>query len=118
HRLLPPTYWQCVVVSCSEPTVLALPSFPTRRSSDLRIDQATLAADRAQQPAAVLVIHLQLFRLLAETLGQAFADELIGAMVHRRSEEHTSELQSRENLVCRLLREKKKRHPGYTDLLG
>src|SRR5690606_40934396 len=25
----------------------------------------------------------------------------------RRSEEHTSELQSRENLVCRLLREKK-----------
>src|SRR5690606_41828632 len=28
---------------------------------------------------------------------------------HARSEEHTSELQSRENLVCRLLLEKKKR---------
>src|SRR5690606_41706785 len=28
--------------------------------------------------------------------------------VRARSEEHTSELQSRENLVCRLLREKKK----------
>src|SRR5690606_40016213 len=28
--------------------------------------------------------------------------------VHVRSEEHTSELQSRENLVCRLLLEKKK----------
>src|SRR5690606_40139065 len=28
---------------------------------------------------------------------------------HERSEEHTSELQSRENLVCRLLLEKKKR---------
>ena len=27
-----------------------------------------------------------------------------------RSEEHTSELQSRENLVCRLLREKKKKN--------
>src|SRR5436309_8986467 len=27
-----------------------------------------------------------------------------------RSEEHTSELQSRENLVCRLLLEKKKHH--------
>src|SRR5690606_39851498 len=27
---------------------------------------------------------------------------------YRRSEEHTSELQSRENLVCRLLIEKKK----------
>src|SRR5690606_42058651 len=30
-----------------------------------------------------------------------------------RSEEHTSELQSRENLVCRLLLEKKKK-PKYT----
>src|SRR5690606_39584831 len=29
---------------------------------------------------------------------------------HRRSEEHTSELQSREKLVCRLLLEKKKLH--------
>src|SRR5690606_39614156 len=29
------------------------------------------------------------------------------AVVLRRSEEHTSELQSRENLVCRLLLEKK-----------
>src|SRR2546430_5845757 len=28
-----------------------------------------------------------------------------------RSEEHTSELQSQSNLVCRLLLEKKKRHP-------
>src|SRR2546430_5556134 len=30
----------------------------------------------------------------------------------RRSEEHTSELQSQSNLVCRLLLEKKKRIPG------
>src|SRR5690606_20106293 len=30
------------------------------------------------------------------------------AIRHMRSEEHTSELQSRENLVCRLLLEKKK----------
>src|SRR6266700_4323268 len=30
----------------------------------------------------------------------------------RRSEEHTSELQSRENLVCRLLLEKKKNKLG------
>src|SRR3712207_8653598 len=29
--------------------------------------------------------------------------------LHRRSEEHTSELQSRQYLVCRLLLEKKKR---------
>src|SRR5690606_41777944 len=31
-----------------------------------------------------------------------------GDRLRRRSEEHTSELQSRENLVCRLLLEKKK----------
>src|SRR2546430_7662460 len=29
---------------------------------------------------------------------------------HERSEEHTSELQSQSNLVCRLLLEKKKKH--------
>src|SRR5690606_40886989 len=31
----------------------------------------------------------------------------VGGVGEDRSEEHTSELQSRENLVCRLLREKK-----------
>src|SRR5690554_7544969 len=31
-----------------------------------------------------------------------------------RSEEHTSELQSRPHLVCRLLLEKKKKHGVYT----
>src|SRR5690606_41316939 len=36
----------------------------------------------------------------------AFGDHALGVVV--RSEEHTSELQSRENLVCRLLLEKKK----------
>src|SRR5690606_41754859 len=34
---------------------------------------------------------------------------LAARSVDTRSEEHTSELQSRENLVCRLLLEKKKR---------
>src|SRR3712207_7824714 len=38
----------------------------------------------------------------------------------RRSEEHTSELQSRQYLVCRLLLEKKKKHYPivHTHLLG
>src|SRR5690349_23668746 len=36
------------------------------------------------------------------------------AAEHLRSEEHTSELQSRRDLVCRLLLEKKKKH-AYTD---
>src|SRR5690606_40757097 len=38
----------------------------------------------------------------------AFAGLLGVAQALERSEEHTSELQSRENLVCRLLLEKKK----------
>src|SRR2546429_4276357 len=43
--------------------------------------------------------------------GAAEADGLrIGATVVGRSEEHTSELQSRLHLVCRLLLEKKKKH--------
>src|SRR5690625_5616391 len=33
---------------------------------------------------------------------------------HERSEEHTSELQSRGHLVCRLLLEKKKQTPRHT----
>src|SRR5690349_24224761 len=33
-----------------------------------------------------------------------------GVPLHHRSEEHTSELQSRRDLVCRLLLEKKKRY--------
>src|SRR5690606_40114840 len=36
--------------------------------------------------------------------------DFIAKIAEIRSEEHTSELQSRENLVCRLLLEKKKKH--------
>src|SRR3712207_7926141 len=36
-----------------------------------------------------------------------------GGPLHQRSEEHTSELQSRQYLVCRLLLEKKKNNINY-----
>src|SRR5256886_6219596 len=36
----------------------------------------------------------------------------------RRSEEHTSELQSQSNLVCRLLLEKKKKVSSISSLMG
>src|SRR5690606_41199328 len=39
---------------------------------------------------------------------EATSQEIHASRRSRRSEEHTSELQSRENLVCRLLLEKKK----------
>src|SRR2546430_3069307 len=38
-------------------------------------------------------------------------DEVLAPIVNVRSEEHTSELQSQSNLVCRLLLEKKQRKP-------
>src|SRR5204863_9665387 len=41
--------------------------------------------------------------------GEAFRALESGARRSRRSEEHTSELQSRRDLVCRLLLEKKKK---------
>src|SRR5690606_40500615 len=48
--------------------------------------------------------------MLIEKMADAVGREniLLNHAVTRRSEEHTSELQSRENLVCRLLLEKKK----------
>src|SRR3712207_7632006 len=41
----------------------------------------------------------------------------VGAPVDERSEEHTSELQSRQYLVCRLLLEKKKKKDKYLNVL-
>src|SRR2546422_3386016 len=41
-------------------------------------------------------------------LGATMADAQVGCWDAKRSEEHTSELQSRLHLVCRLLLEKKK----------
>src|SRR3989442_15225433 len=46
-------------------------------------------------------------------------DLLVAGAPHelgRRSEEHTSELQSRPHLVCRLLLEKKKKNPEFSSL--
>src|SRR5260370_20399930 len=44
----------------------------------------------------------------------ALADERGEGLDHHRSEEHTSELQSHLNLVCRLLLEKKKITNSYS----
>src|SRR5690606_41980174 len=53
----------------------------------------------------------QMQRELAELIQREIKDPRLGMTTVNdvRSEEHTSELQSRENLVCRLLLEKKKK---------
>src|SRR6266480_4371735 len=66
-------------------------SFPTRRSSDLPLSISPVSDDQAK---ANLI-----------DLDQVRRRDLLGG----RSEEHTSELQSHVNLVCRL-----RRHPSYT----
>src|SRR5947208_17155385 len=68
-----------------------LHSFPTRRSSDLRVIRS---GDHG---------HAGLLREAA-----------CRGLVAERSEEHTSELQSPDHLVCRLLLEKKKYKTGST----
>src|SRR3712207_6891601 len=58
---------------------------------------------------AAIVLH-DLALLPAYTLLDRAAKRVTGpAIVYLRSEEHTSELQSRQYLVCRLLLEKKKK---------
>src|SRR5438874_5244231 len=95
-----------------------LDSFPTRRSSDLSLERQALAC-----PVMALVVppegsveHQRIgqstgFSFLTEDVRSLF-EEWSRRGVHfplppmERSEEHTSELQSRRDLVCRLLLEK------------
>src|SRR3712207_8850663 len=74
--------------------------FPTRRSSDL----LTRAMRKAGLPLQRL-LRDDALATLAKDLRYADVTALYAAV---RSEEHTSELQSRQYLVCRLLLEKKK----------
>src|SRR5207253_8523929 len=90
---------------------LMLPSFPTRRSSDLVGSFLLLPSIDG------VVGHIGIDRDQARLEGEAVISnavdgELVFAEIENfrdvsRSEEHTSELQSRGHLVCRLLLEKK-----------
>src|SRR5688572_25181752 len=81
-----------------------LHSFPTRRSSDLVAREQLDHVLAGQQREAGLVLN----RTRRELLGGVLVQGDIQLVAHR-SEEHTSELQSQSNLVCRLLLEKKKK---------
>src|SRR5207302_8714024 len=94
------------------------PSLPTRRASDLRAAEEAPAepAEGEEEPCAEGEERAEKRRAQARAQGRHAGPRLIGPLVQTsgpikrgpaRSEEHTSELQSRENLVCRLLLEKK-----------
>src|SRR5207253_11221460 len=89
-------------------------SFPTRRSSDLYVTPITIAIYAIKcRDAVIFSPHpgsrkttnetVRVMRAALRKLGAA--EDLLQCV---RSEEHTSELQSRGQLVCRLLLEKKK----------
>src|SRR5206468_12574253 len=86
-----------------------LHSFPTRRSSDLTVPVLHAAA---HDPATALRVGLPVdgeVPLPSGQDGMKLAGGRRWRRSRRRSEEHTSELQSRSDLVCRLLLEKKKK---------
>src|SRR5688572_32546790 len=75
-------------------------------------------------PRSTLFPYTTLFRseleldaeLFAEVHGRAVVLQPLRVQRHaRRSEEHTSELQSQSNLVCRLLLEKKKKRTNRSN---
>src|SRR5690606_41368346 len=80
-----------------------LHSFPTRRSSDLGAGPRGLAGMSPRGSVGGVPLLRPLLRVSRAQTQEAC-----------RSEEHTSELQSRENLVCRLLLEKKKTRESKT----
>src|SRR5207249_10134916 len=92
-------------------------SFPTRRSSGLGSIVCGLFRSRNRLPGGTLPegparqagpTRMWSFREGLHVLTETLRDQLrtppvVGVRVRRRSEEHTSELQSRFDLVCRLL---------------
>src|SRR5205085_11458329 len=95
-----------------------LHSFPTRRSSDLLRALCAGLLQRTYETRSVRALRpAALCRRLPvgpcagadEHAGRAGLEGVGCRSRRRRSEEHTSELQSQSNLVCRLLLEKKKK---------
>src|SRR5205809_3307562 len=87
----------------------AVHSFPTRRSSDLGLVLKTCArSTSAWRAIAKVIFACQKGPFSTPTTIKEQASRIVVG-VENRSEEHTSELQSRLHLVCRLLLEKKKR---------
>src|SRR2546427_4283258 len=75
-------------------------AIPTTRDSDLARQVAREAEQLAEQRRVLRVVE-------RGHVMRGDHEEMRGRL--RRSEEHTSELQSQSNLVCRLLLEKKKK---------
>src|SRR5207244_13082534 len=102
HHYLPFVFFYCAGVLC------VLPSFPTRRSSDLCPFGSGLPHWRPQRHRWN---NLRRFpRPNRAPVPREDNNYRVRCSHILRSEEHTSELQSPDHLVCRLLLEKKKQN--------
>src|SRR5207237_10367025 len=99
----------------SVPATVVL-SFPTRRSSDLHEQMRLIPPETMPTLLVRWMLHPGQRYDEARTRYQPF-DRIVDERLEARSEEHTSELQSHLNLVCRLLLEKKKTEPTYNQSL-
>src|SRR5699024_12730038 len=97
---------------CSLPH-LDLHSFPTRRSSDLSPDRARCPSPGRSIPTAAAHTPASTASPAAPIATSTSTPAPTSNARSSRSEEHTSELQSRFELVCRLLLEKKKLSKSY-----
>src|SRR5690625_6695092 len=75
----------------------------------LRIDEALRAAVRRDRPALGMIQAADAAPLRPREIQAMLRSGRSAEDIAERSEEHTSELQSRGHLVCRLLLEKKKK---------
>src|SRR5690606_41977558 len=106
----------------------SISAVPAERSASVRIS-VSHSADMFSHPASTEIYTLSLhdalpiysgsslliaYRMMDGSVIPALIRTIVPTGSRRsartRSEEHTSELQSRENLVCRLLLEKKKKY--------
>src|SRR5690606_41471309 len=92
-------------------------SFPTRRSSDLPFGPAdsavALTLDVLLDSARAARMNASHARQPEQPPFSELVDGLLAVSWQAsRSEEHTSELQSRENLVCRLPHAEKRKNPS------
>src|SRR5699024_11682345 len=105
----------CMLSPSPSPSSARQPMVSQAESSALSVDSSTSAAAMSRMPVSGYFLYLP----VRETMKPTSVDDtsmvpIIGTIISpatvARSEEHTSELQSRFDLVCRLLLEKENKY--------
>src|SRR5690625_7005286 len=89
-------------IAIPSPTIIV----PKKRKEMTDVDRMNIPITSKSKPITMVRSFVHFTPNLG-TIGEIIANARSGKLVNKRSEEHTSELQSRGHLVCRLLLEKK-----------